>query len=146
MRDESGYTFEGGQNYRETVISLPEEIPGNKPTKYFGHYKDKGLENPIMHIRYDTRFAPNGDKILMIHEIQSDTQPIYCKSITKKQNTPGFDASVSEVTHIKKILEIAFLLQARKKLGDKILSGNMGRLESDQAARGIKSIDKVLKI
>ena len=68
--NESGYTFEGGQNYRETVISLPEEIVGNKPTKYFGHYKDKGLENPIMHIRYDTRFKPNGDKILMIHEFK----------------------------------------------------------------------------
>ena len=141
--NESGYTFEGGQNYRETVISLPEEIPGNKPTKYFGHYKDKGLENPIMHIRYDTRFAPNGDKILMIHEIQSDTQQSIAKAL-RKNKISGFDASV-RINPYQKDTEIAFLLQARKKLGDKILSGNMGRLESDQAARGIKSIDKVLR-
>ena len=141
--NEKGYTFEGGQNYRETVISLPEEIPGNKPTKYFGHYKDKGLENPIMHIRYDTRFAPNGDKILMIHEIQSDTQQSIAKSL-RRNKISGFDASV-RMNPYQKDTEITFLLQARKKLGDKILSGNMSRLESDQAARGIKSIDKVLR-
>ena len=141
--NESNYTFEGGQNYRETVISLPEEIPGNKPTKYFGHYKDKGLENPIMHIRYDTRFRPNGDKILMIHEIQSDTQQSIAKAL-RKNKISGFDASV-RMNPYQKDTEIAFLLQARKKLGDKILSGNMGRLDSDQAARGIKSIDKVLR-
>jgi len=140
--NESGYTFEGGQNYRETVISLPEEIVGNKPTKYFGHYKDEGLENPIMHIRYDTRFKPNGDKILMIHEIQSDTQQRIAKAL-RKNKISGYDASV-RVNPYQKDTEIAFLLQARQKLGDKILAGNMGRLESDQAARGIKSIDKVL--
>ena len=141
--NESGYTFEGGQNYRETVISLPEEIVGNRPTKYFGHYKDKGLENPIMHIRYDTRFKPNGDKILMIHEIQSDTQQSIAKAL-RKNKISGYDASV-RVNPYQKDTEIAFLLQARQKLGDKILAGNMGRLESDQAARGIKSIDKVLR-
>jgi len=140
--DQSGYTFEGGQNYRETVISLPEDIPGNTPKKFFGHYRDKEVANPIMHIRYDTRFAPNGDKILMIHEIQSDTNQAISKAL-RRTKTPNFDASVRSNPYQKDI-EIAFLLDARKKLGDKILSGNMGRLESDQAARGIKSIDKVL--
>jgi len=95
-----------------------------------------------MHIRYDTRFAPNGDKILMIHEIQSDTNQAISKAL-RRTKTPNFDASVRSNPYQKDI-EIAFLLDARKKLGDKILSGNMGRLESDQAARGIKSIDKVL--
>ena len=139
---EEGYTFKGGQNYRETVISLPEKIPGNNPTKYFGHYKDKDLANPIMHIRYDTRFTPNGDKVLMIHEIQSDTQQSIAKAL-RSSKTPPYDAS-ARINPYQKDTEIAFLLQARKKLGDKIISGNMNRLESDQAARGIKSIDKVL--
>ena len=141
--NESNYTFEGGQNYRETVISLPEDIPGNNPTKYFGHYKDKGLENPIMHIRYDTRFAPNGDKILMIHEIQSDTQQSIAKALRKSRTSP-YDASV-RMNPYQKDTEIAFLLDARKKIGDKILAGNMKRLESDQAGRAIQSIDKVLR-
>ena len=141
--NESNYTFEGGQNYRETVISLPEDIPGNNPTKYFGHYKDKGLENPIMHIRYDTRFAPNGDKILMIHEIQSDTQQSIAKALRKSRTSP-YDASV-RMNPYQKDTEIAFLLDARKKIGDKIIAGNMKRLESDQAGRAIQSIDKVLR-
>ena len=140
--DQSGYTFEGGQNYRETVISLPEDIPGNSPKKFFGHYKEQEVANPIMHIRYDTRFAPNGDKILMIHEIQSDTNQAISKAL-RRTKTPNFDASVRSNPY-QKDTEIAFLLDARRKLGDKILSGNMSRLESDQAARGIKSIDKVL--
>ena len=140
--DQDGYTFRGGQNYRETVISLPEDIPGNNPTKYFGHYKDKGLENPIMHIRYDTRFAPNGDKILMIHEIQSDTQQGIAKAL-RRSKIPSYDGQVRS-NPFQKDTEIAFLLDARKKIGDKIIAGNMGRLESDQAARAIKSIDKVL--
>jgi hypothetical protein len=140
--DQEGYTFRGGQDYRETVISLPEDIPGNNPKKFFGHYQDKGLENPIMHIRYDTRFAPNGDKILMIHEIQSDTNQRIAKSL-RKAKIPSFDAS-ARMNPYQKDTEIAFLLQARKKIGDKIISGNMARLESDQASRAIKSIDKVL--
>ena len=140
--DQEGYTFEGGQNYRETVVSLPEEIPGNNPKKFFGHYKDKGLENPIMHIRYDTRYTPNGDKILMIHEIQSDTQQRLAKAL-RKSRTPAYDASVRQ-NPFQKDAEIAFLLNARKKIGDKIIAGGMGRVESDQASRAIKSIDNVL--
>lgn len=140
--DQTGSTFEGGQNYRETLVSLPEEIPGNNPKKFFGHYNDKGLENPIMHIRYDTRFTPNGDKVLMIHEIQSDANQSIAKAL-RRSKTPAYDASI-RVNPYQKDTEIAFLLDARKKIGDKIIAGNMGRLESDQASRAIQSIDKVL--
>ena len=141
-KNETTYTFQGGRDYREDLIALPESIPGNKPSIKYGHYNEKQYGNPIMHIRYDTRFAPNGDKILMIHEIQSDTQQNIAKAL-RFNRTSGYDASVRQNPY-QKDAEIAFLIEARKKIGDKIIKGDLKRLESDQAARAIKSIDNVL--
>ena len=68
----------GGADYREKVIYLDEPIPLNegKGVKSFtSHFKEG---NPIVHVRYKTRYTKDGDPVFSVEEIQSDTlQPFY---------------------------------------------------------------------
>ena len=83
-KNESNYTFPGGQNYKETVFVLDEPIATNtSPMKNMGHFSD--LKNNLFHIRYDVRSTPNGKKAFVIHEIQSDANQSIAKSLTAKQ-------------------------------------------------------------
>ena len=73
----SSVSTEGGDNYYETVISLDETIPLNREGKkvFSSHFPDA---NPIVHYRAKTRYKQNGDPVISIEEIQSDTiQPFY---------------------------------------------------------------------
>jgi hypothetical protein len=45
--------------------------------------------NNIYHIRYDTRFTPDGKKVFMINEIQSDVNQSIAKALTKAQQIGG---------------------------------------------------------
>lgn len=56
----------GAQNqYGEMVLSLPGE------SRYtHGHWDD--IDNPLLHVRFDTREGANGERILLVHELQSD--------------------------------------------------------------------------
>jgi len=72
--EDSGYTLGGGTEYREKVLVGP-EIEG-QPVKRFGsHFPEN---NPVAHIRYDTRtrYDVNGndmnDEVIFIQEMQSD--------------------------------------------------------------------------
>jgi hypothetical protein len=82
---ESNYTLQGGKDYRETIFTLPEDIPTNASLRNRGgHFTDEiGDVNNIYHIRYDTRFTPDGKKVFMINEIQSDVNQSIAKSMTK---------------------------------------------------------------
>src|SRR6056300_1616098 len=56
-QNQTSYTYPGGQNYREAVIVLDESIPknikgGRRPNP---HYDGKEYDNPLAHIRWDTR-------------------------------------------------------------------------------------------
>ena len=83
-KNESNYTFPGGQNYKETVFVLDEPIATNtSPMKNMGHFSD--LKNNLFHVRYDVRSTPNGKKAFVIHEIQSDANQSIAKSLTAKQ-------------------------------------------------------------
>ena len=83
-KNESNYTFPGGQNYKETVFVLDEPIATNtSPMKNMGPFSD--LKNNLFHIRYDVRSTPNGKKAFVIHEIQSDANQSIAKSLTAKQ-------------------------------------------------------------
>ena len=68
----------GGADYREKVIYLDEPIPLNKGkgvASFTSHFKEG---NPIVHVRYKTRYTKDGDPVFSIEEIQSDTlQPFY---------------------------------------------------------------------
>jgi len=89
---ESNYTLQGGKNYRETIFTLPEEITTNRsPFNTGGHFSDalgKNTNN-IYHIRFDTRFTPEGKKVFMINEIQSDVNQSIAKSLSKAQQLSG---------------------------------------------------------
>ena len=88
---ESNYTLQGGKDYRETIFTLPEDIVTNSSLRNKGgHFTDViGDTNNIYHIRYDTRFTPDGKKVFMINEIQSDVNQSVAKSLTKAQQLSG---------------------------------------------------------
>ena len=88
---ETNYTLQGGKDYRETIFTLPEDIATNaSPRNQGGHFTDIiGDTNNIYHIRFDTRFTPDGKKVFMINEIQSDVNQSIAKSLTKAQQLGG---------------------------------------------------------
>ena len=70
-KHESQGSTKGGDNYRETVIHLDENIPRNRSGKtIFGsHFNDP---NPVVFTLKKTRYNQKGDPILFAEEIQSD--------------------------------------------------------------------------
>ena len=110
-QNETSYTFQGGNNYRETVFVLDEPIVGNtEPMRNLGHYSD--LKNNIFHVRYDTRFTPDGKKGLVIHEIQSDANQSIAKSLTAKEAFSG----IKRINPFQKQIENNLLLNSRSGL------------------------------
>jgi len=60
----------GGTDYRELLFTWPGDMESKgtwRPT--YQHY---GSIDPIAHVRFNTRIADNGDRVLFIEEIQSD--------------------------------------------------------------------------
>jgi hypothetical protein len=110
-QNETSYTFPGGQNYRETVFVLDEPILGNtQAMKNLGHYDD--LKNNLFHVRYDTRFTPDGKKALVIHEIQSDANQSIAKYLTAKNAFSG----ERRINPFQKEIETNLLVNSRRKL------------------------------
>jgi hypothetical protein len=58
------WTLPGGEDYRELLLTLPKEA--NPPAT---HWDTPGV---MAHVRFDTRTAPDGKKVLFVQEIQSD--------------------------------------------------------------------------
>ncbi|HAT64074.1 MAG TPA: hypothetical protein DCS66_05670, partial [Flavobacteriaceae bacterium] len=80
--DESTYTLQGGKDYRETIWKLNEDIPGNSAArKSMSHFGDAG-DNMVYHVRFDTRLTPDGKKVFMINEIQSDVNQTIAKNLS----------------------------------------------------------------
>tara|TARA_R100001224_G_scaffold51229_1_gene29626 strand:- start:554 stop:2467 length:1914 start_codon:yes stop_codon:yes gene_type:complete len=88
---ETSYTLQGGKDYRETIFHLPEDIVTNTQLRdKGGHFSDiLPNTNNIYHIRYDTRFTPEGKKVFMINEIQSDVNQSISKALQKNQQLSG---------------------------------------------------------
>ena len=63
----SDYKVDGGDNYREVLLTVPDTRPGDKFTT--GHFPE---DNVVAHIRLTDRTGPNGERILYMEEIQSD--------------------------------------------------------------------------
>ena len=110
-RAEESYTFQGGQNYKETVFVLDEPIATNtSPMKNMGHFSE--LKNNLFHVRYDVRSTPNGKKAFVIHEIQSDANQSIAKSLTAKE---AFGPNV-RYNPFQKEIETRLLVEQRNKL------------------------------
>jgi len=89
---ETSYTLQGGKDYRETIMVLDDAITSNRnPYNKGGHFGEvlPSETNNIYHIRYDTRFTPEGKKVFMINEIQSDVNQSVAKSLSKIQQLSG---------------------------------------------------------
>ena len=114
---ETNYTLQGGKDYRETVFHLDEPIKSNaNPLTDPGHFADTGLKNQIYHVRFDTRFTPDGKKVFMINEIQSDVNQSVAKGLTKAQQLGG----INRVNPFQADLEMNLLASNRGKLMEEI--------------------------
>ncbi len=69
------FAWAGGQEYTEWLITLP-----FYPISFFsGHF---GLRNVLAHIRCDVREGADGERVLMLHEVQSDWAQLARKAIS----------------------------------------------------------------
>jgi len=142
---ESNYTLQGGKDYRETIFTLPEDIPTNASLRNKGgHFTDViGDTNNIYHIRYDTRFTPDGKKVFMINEIQSDVNQSIAKSLTKAQQLSG----ERRLNPFNADIEINMLASQRgkmiKDLDDAVANNEFGRVNAISAS--LKDINSKLK-
>ena len=110
---ETSYTLQGGRNYTETVFHLDEPIKSNAEVLKSGaHFSDTGLKNQVYHVRYDTRFTPDGKKAFLIHEIQSDVNQSVAKSLSKIQQLDGS----RRTNPFQADLELNLLRNSREKL------------------------------
>ena len=144
-QNQTSYTFPGGQNYREAVIVLDESIPknikgGRRPNP---HYDGKEYDNPLAHIRWDTRTTSDGKKAFLIHEIQSDTNQGISKFLRDQKAEPFNTALRQNPYQNEKILK--FLFDSRKKLSDEVLSGKLSATRMELNAKKIKDLDEVIK-
>ena len=142
---ETNYTLQGGKDYRETIFTLPEDIPTNASLRNKGgHFTDViGDTNNIYHIRYDTRFTPDGKKVFMINEIQSDVNQSIAKSLTKAQQLSG----ERRLNPFNADIELNLLVSQRSKmlkdLDDAVANNEFGRVNSISAS--MKDINTKLK-
>ena len=133
---ESNYTLQGGKDYRETIFTLPEDIVTNSSLRNKGgHFTDViGDTNNIYHIRYDTRFTPDGKKVFMINEIQSDVNQSVAKSLTKAQQLSG----EARLNPFNADIELNLLVGQRgkmlKDLDDAVANNEFGRVNAISAS------------
>ena len=133
---ETNYTLQGGKDYRETIFTLPEDIPTNASVRNTGgHFSDEiGDVNNIYHIRFDTRFTPDGKKVFMINEIQSDVNQSIAKSMTKAQQLSG----ERRLNPFNADLELNLLVSQRGKmltdLDDALARNEFGRVNAISAS------------
>jgi len=143
--NETNYTLQGGKDYRETIFTLPEDIPTNASLRNKGgHFGDEiGDVNNIYHIRYDTRFTPDGKKVFMINEIQSDVNQSVAKSMTKAQQLSG----EQRLNPFNADIELNLLVGQRgrmlKDLDEAVARNEFGRVNAISAS--MKDINTKLK-
>jgi len=140
---EGNYTLQGGTNYRETVMKLDEPIPGNtSPFKTFGHF-DGINKNMIYHVRFDTRYTPDGKKAFLIHEIQSDANQSVSKALSKFQQLGG----ERRVNPFQADIELGLLVNNRsqmlKEMDEAIKKGLTGRAQL--IAKDLKDVNQKIQ-
>jgi hypothetical protein len=59
------YAWNGGEDYREWLITLP----FHRQSFFSSHF---GIRNVLAHVRCDVRQGPDGERVMLLHEVQSD--------------------------------------------------------------------------
>ena len=145
-REQAGYTYPGGQNYREAILVLDERIPGNNVDgglRRNPHYSGEEFKNPLAHIRWDTRTTSDGKKAFLISEIQSDTNQGTSRFLREKGqealNTP------MRTNPYQNDVIVKYLADSRKKLSDEILGGKLRPAQIELNASKIRKLDDKIK-
>ena len=132
---EEAYTLPGGKNYRETIFRLDEEIPTNQNAFTSpAHFSEQG-KNQIYHVRFDTRVTPDGKKVLLIHEVQSDANQKIAKVLSKSKQLDG----VNRVNPFNADIELNLLISERAKI-----SARLNKALSEQDISGINANAQIL--
>jgi hypothetical protein len=78
-------------------LALYRDFNAKKESFTSSHYSD--IPNPLVHMRFDSRIAPDGKKVLFIHEIQSDWHQ---KGREQGYKRPLTEAEKNEYSNIEK--------------------------------------------
>jgi len=80
----SSYAWTGGEGYREWLITLP-----YYPASFLsGHFK---IRNVLVHTRCDVRDGADGERVLLLQEVQSDWAQSARRAIACGEMDPGDD-------------------------------------------------------
>lgn len=138
-------TLMGGDNYREVVFYLDEPIKGNtSPLKTGGSHFSDFVKNEIFHVRFDTRFTPDGKKVLSIHQIQADNAKRVAENLNRVRQFDG----VSRKNPFQKDIENRMFLEAQSKLQNELAkvgrSGNASNIykAADDLNRNTKRLSQ----
>ncbi len=139
-QNETSYTLQGGKDYKETIMVLDDAVPTNtQPFNKGGHFSDalSGEKiNNIYHVRFDTRFTPEGKKVFMINEIQSDVNQGIAKGLSKAAR---YDPS-KRFNPFQADIEIKLLVKERAKLME-----NLNKAINTQDSNRVNFISKNLR-
>ena len=143
-KGETNYTLQGGKNYSETVFHLDEPIPTNSTDLLSGgHFSQTGLKNQVYHVRFDTRFTPEGKKVFLVHEIQSDINQDIAKELPRALQFAG----TKRINRFQQDLETKLLMQTRdrfiKDLDDAVKSQDSARV--DIASKNLREMTNKIK-
>lgn len=136
-------TLMGGDNYREVVFYLDEPIVGNSaPLKTSGSHFSEFVKNEIFHVRFDTRFTPDGKKVLSIHQIQADNAKSVSEALSRARQLSG----EARKNPFQKDIENRMFLMAQRRLQDELqragTTGNASKINraADDLLRNTKRI------
>ena len=132
-------TTKGGYDYQEKVIYLDDSIPLNTKkgrAVYSSHFPES---NPVVHIRYKTRYNSEGQPIYAIEEIQSDTLQKYWG----KEGTADMRAMMS--SPYGKTLVESIIKRKMNELNDSmtpLLNASKKRSLTDSEIKTLNKIEK----
>jgi len=136
-------TLKGGDNYREVVFFLDEPITGNiEPLKTSGSHFSQFVKNEVFHVRFDTRFTPDGKKVLSIHQIQADNAKSVSEALSRARQLSG----EARKNPFQKDIENRMFLMAQRRLQDELqragTTGNASKINraADDLLRNTKRI------
>lgn len=88
----TGYVLPGGQQYTEWLITAP-----NLSSKYWGPHFD--LPNIVSHVRTTHHLTSQGDRLLVLEEIQSDWNQKLREDIAEARKRYPIDSEDCELIH-----------------------------------------------